>query len=293
MWNTSEDSVLKLRHGASRTPANTPSGSAADASFCGETSTLTASPADVGSEFTSTSFRDAVLKKPRLSWKPDRSTAEKQPTAMFAWADWTPLENFSGVARGDHFVVGCSGAEVDNPRELFLFCLQYVLKECFKLFKCLTAFYQAASQQTPALLKYLLDWHHTKAFISHQWLLNVRKRPKPTETPDGSAALKERKTPSDLCSGFHKVKHKRLPIFPLCKCEGNDVWMSNNKSFKPSNCELNRHPPFLRGHPGRDFYHFISSPSHAAGCEAKRRALPGRKSTSLVTKAANKMHRFN
>lgn len=44
--------------------------------FYGETSTLTASPGDVGLEFTFASFWDAVLKKPRLSWKPDRSTAE-------------------------------------------------------------------------------------------------------------------------------------------------------------------------------------------------------------------------
>lgn len=82
-----------LRGLQQRFQQNTPTGRSADASFYKETSTLTTSPGDVGSESTFTSFRDAVLKKPRLSWKPDRSTAEKHPTG-----DWTPLENFAGVA---------------------------------------------------------------------------------------------------------------------------------------------------------------------------------------------------
>lgn len=149
MWNMSEDSVLKLRDEASRWglqqqfQQNTPTGCSADASFYGETSTtISTSPGDVGLEFTFTSFQDAVLKKPRLSWKPDHSTAQKHPTGDVCLSRldaagellWCCLRwSFRGRMQR------CRGGVSQGAfttRHKFFFCFRYESsssEECFKL----------------------------------------------------------------------------------------------------------------------------------------------------------------
>lgn len=124
-------------------------------------------------------------------------------------------------------MAGCSGAEVECPRELSLHGTSFFLlppicfkdsssEECFKLIPR-----QMSDGILPSSSKRLscknICWIDTiqKLLLVITGSLTLEKRPGPTETPDGSAALKERKTPSDLCSGFHKVKHRRLLLFYL------------------------------------------------------------------------------